>query len=184
MPKSRLAYGVDDLHGTIMREKIFHMAGVSTPEEQTVEALRHAIRAAGRDPVQRDSYYNHLPPRETGISKDCARSGRPTGLRLTWPHWLHGSWLCQISQRPPPDQRLERRRSTSIIHQFFAGNLQQENSTSRSFQVSNICATRSTRSSIASRSRPTGRSLASSSLFAGRSNNSGRSWSIRLRRRR
>ena len=58
-----LGYGVDDLHGTIMREKIFHMAGATTPEEQTVEALRHAIRDAGRDPVQRDSYYNHSHPR-------------------------------------------------------------------------------------------------------------------------
>ncbi|MGH8091904.1 MAG: aminofutalosine synthase MqnE [Chthoniobacterales bacterium] len=57
-----LAYGVDDLHGTIMREKIFHMAGAKTPEEQTVEALRHVIREAGRVPVQRDSYYNHLTP--------------------------------------------------------------------------------------------------------------------------
>lgn len=55
-----LAYGVDDLHGTIMREKIFHMAGARTPEEQTVETLEHAIRQAGRTPVQRDSYYNHL----------------------------------------------------------------------------------------------------------------------------
>ncbi len=58
-----LSYGVDDLHGTIMREKIFHMAGVNTPEEQTVEMLRHVIREAGREPVQRDSYYNHLPTR-------------------------------------------------------------------------------------------------------------------------
>jgi len=58
-----LSYGVDDLHGTIMREKIFHMAGVTTPEEQTVETLRHVIREAGREPVQRDSYYNHLPRR-------------------------------------------------------------------------------------------------------------------------
>jgi aminodeoxyfutalosine synthase len=55
-----LAYGVDDLHGTIMREKIFHMAGATTPEEQTVNALEHAIRQAGRIPLQRDSYYNHL----------------------------------------------------------------------------------------------------------------------------
>lgn len=55
-----LSYGVDDLHGTIMREKIFHMAGVTTPEEQTAQALRHAIRETGREPVQRDSYYNHL----------------------------------------------------------------------------------------------------------------------------
>jgi aminodeoxyfutalosine synthase len=57
-----LAYGVDDLHGTIMREKIFHMAGAKTPQEQTVEALRDIIVQAGRVPVQRDSYYNHLTP--------------------------------------------------------------------------------------------------------------------------
>ena len=56
-----LAYGVDDLHGTIMEEKIFHMAGSKTPQEQTVESLRRVIREAGRDPAQRDSYYNHLP---------------------------------------------------------------------------------------------------------------------------
>ena len=52
-----LSYGVDDLHGTIMEEKIFHMAGAKTPQEQTVESLRRVIREAGRDPVQRDSYY-------------------------------------------------------------------------------------------------------------------------------
>lgn len=57
-----LAYGVDDLHGTIMREKIFHMAGARTPQEQTVEGLRDVIVQAGRVPVQRDSYYNHLTP--------------------------------------------------------------------------------------------------------------------------
>ncbi len=57
-----LSYGVDDLHGTIMEEKIFHMAGAKTPQEQTVGALRRAILEAGRDPVQRDSYYNHLTP--------------------------------------------------------------------------------------------------------------------------
>ena len=60
-----LSYGVDDLHGTIMEEKIFHMAGATTPQEQTVETLRHVIRAAGREPVQRDSYYNHLPAATT-----------------------------------------------------------------------------------------------------------------------
>ena len=31
-----LNYGVDDLHGTIMEEKIFHMAGATTPTQQTV----------------------------------------------------------------------------------------------------------------------------------------------------
>lgn len=55
-----LSYGVDDLHGTIMEEKIFHMAGAKTPEELTVATLEHVIREAGREPVQRDSYYRHL----------------------------------------------------------------------------------------------------------------------------
>jgi aminodeoxyfutalosine synthase len=56
-----LNYGVDDLHGTIMEEKIFHMAGAKTPQQQTVETLEQVIREAGREPVQRDSYYRHLP---------------------------------------------------------------------------------------------------------------------------
>ncbi|PYK85552.1 MAG: aminofutalosine synthase MqnE [Verrucomicrobia bacterium] len=55
-----LSYGVDDLHGTIMEEKIFHMAGATTPQEQTVETLERVIREAGREPVQRDSYYRHI----------------------------------------------------------------------------------------------------------------------------
>jgi aminodeoxyfutalosine synthase len=70
-----LAYGVDDLHGTIMREKIFHMAGVKTPEEQTAEALRHAIRGAGRDPVQRDSYYNHRSPAKSAPQRTTPEVG-------------------------------------------------------------------------------------------------------------
>jgi aminodeoxyfutalosine synthase len=55
-----LSYGVDDLHGTILEEKIFHMAGATTPQQQTVAALEHAIREAGREPVQRDSHYHHI----------------------------------------------------------------------------------------------------------------------------
>jgi aminodeoxyfutalosine synthase len=55
-----LSYGVDDLHGTILEEKIFHMAGATTPQQQTVAALEHAIREAGREPVQRDSHYRHI----------------------------------------------------------------------------------------------------------------------------
>ena len=55
-----LSYGVDDLHGTILEEKIFHMAGVSTPQQQSIAALEHAIREAGRDPAQRDSHYRRM----------------------------------------------------------------------------------------------------------------------------
>src|SRR5437764_13966344 len=55
-----LSYGVDDLHGTILEEKIFHMAGATTPQQQTVAALEHAIREAGREPIQRDRYYRRV----------------------------------------------------------------------------------------------------------------------------
>jgi len=57
-----LSYGVDDLHGTIMEEKIFHMAGATTPQEQTAVTLERVIREAGREPVQRDSLYHRLTP--------------------------------------------------------------------------------------------------------------------------
>jgi aminodeoxyfutalosine synthase len=67
-----LSYGVDDLHGTIMEEKIFHMAGAKTPQEQTVATLEHCIREAGREPRQRDSYYRHvdLAPPSAAAKKD------------------------------------------------------------------------------------------------------------------
>ncbi len=55
-----LGYGVDDLHGTIIEEKIFHMAGARTPQQQTVEALEKAIREAGRIPMQRNSFYERI----------------------------------------------------------------------------------------------------------------------------
>jgi aminodeoxyfutalosine synthase len=55
-----LNYGVDDLHGTIMEEKIFHMAGAVTPQEQTVDALERSIREAGREPMQRNSYSERI----------------------------------------------------------------------------------------------------------------------------
>jgi aminodeoxyfutalosine synthase len=55
-----LSYGVDDLHGTIIEEKIFHMAGAKTPQQQTVQALEKAIREAGRVPMQRNSFYERI----------------------------------------------------------------------------------------------------------------------------
>ena len=67
-----LSYGVDDLHGTILEEKIFHMAGATTPQQQTVAALEHAIREAGREPVQRDSHYRRVV---------SSKNGSTTGIR-------------------------------------------------------------------------------------------------------
>lgn len=56
-----LNYGVDDLHGTIIEEKIFHMAGATTPQQQTCRALEKAIREAGREPMQRNTFYERIP---------------------------------------------------------------------------------------------------------------------------
>jgi len=55
-----LSYGADDLHGTIGEEKIFHMAGAQTPKGQTRGNLERAIREAGREPVQRDTFYEPI----------------------------------------------------------------------------------------------------------------------------
>ena len=52
-----LSYGADDLHGTILEEHIFHMAGATSPQGQTEAALVKAIREAGRSPVQRNTFY-------------------------------------------------------------------------------------------------------------------------------
>ncbi len=71
-----LSYGVDDLHGTIIEERIFHMAGVQTPQQQTIASLENAIREAGRIPVQRDSYYNHLTSAGR-IARTTATSAEP-----------------------------------------------------------------------------------------------------------
>jgi aminodeoxyfutalosine synthase len=55
-----LSYGADDLHGTIIEEKIFHMAGASSPQSQTEAAMIKAIREAGRLPVQRNTFYEPI----------------------------------------------------------------------------------------------------------------------------
>ena len=53
-----LWFGVDDLDGTVQEEKIYHMAGARTPEALSTSDIRRLIRAAGREPVERDTLYN------------------------------------------------------------------------------------------------------------------------------
>lgn len=55
-----LSYGADDLHGTILEEKIFHMAGADTPQSQTRAEMVKAIKEAGRQPAQRNTFYEEL----------------------------------------------------------------------------------------------------------------------------
>jgi aminodeoxyfutalosine synthase len=72
-----LSYGADDLHGTIIEEKIFHMAGAATPQSQTEAAMVKAIREAGRVPVQRNTFYEPIKTAaEAGADKSEPAGGR------------------------------------------------------------------------------------------------------------
>ena len=61
-PLSQLSlhFGVNDLEGTVVREKIYHAVGAQTPQGMTLEALLKLIRGAGKVPAERDSFYNVL----------------------------------------------------------------------------------------------------------------------------
>ena len=58
MAQISLWFGVDDLDGTVQEEKIYHMAGARTPEAMSTSTIRRLIRAAGREPIERDTLYN------------------------------------------------------------------------------------------------------------------------------
>ncbi len=55
-----LNMGADCIDGTVVEEKIVHMAGATSPEGMSMVELERLVRDAGRVPVQRDSLYNIL----------------------------------------------------------------------------------------------------------------------------
>ncbi len=58
--QTALAYGADDLDGTVRHELIYHDAGATTPEVLSVEEIRRLIVEAGREPVERDTLYHRV----------------------------------------------------------------------------------------------------------------------------
>ena len=52
-----LHFGVDDLEGTVRRERIYHDAGAQTPEWVTFNEIVRLIRDAGKRPVERSVRY-------------------------------------------------------------------------------------------------------------------------------
>ena len=58
--QTALAYGADDLDGTVRHERIHHEAGATSPEALTIDQLRGLIVEAGREPVERDSLYRRV----------------------------------------------------------------------------------------------------------------------------
>jgi aminodeoxyfutalosine synthase len=53
-------FGVDDIDGTVVQEKIYHMAGAQTPQEIGVDEIRRIIEEVGRRPVERDTLYREV----------------------------------------------------------------------------------------------------------------------------
>jgi aminodeoxyfutalosine synthase len=79
-----LSYGADDLHGTIVEEHIFRMAGTKSPQMQAEQEVIKATREADRTPVQRNTFNEpirvlesapaannaELPPGKSKVSED------------------------------------------------------------------------------------------------------------------
>ena len=55
--QTSLHFGVNDLEGTVVREKIYHEAGAHTAQAMTLDQILRLIRGAGKEPAERDSFY-------------------------------------------------------------------------------------------------------------------------------
>jgi aminodeoxyfutalosine synthase len=75
-----LSYGADDLHGTIIEEHIFHMAGATSPQLQTEAEMLKAIREAGRTPVQRNTFYEPIKILENAPAPDATENAARSKL--------------------------------------------------------------------------------------------------------
>jgi len=55
--QTSLHFGVNDMEGTVVREKIYHEAGAHTAQAMTLDQILRLIRGAGKVPVERDAFY-------------------------------------------------------------------------------------------------------------------------------
>jgi aminodeoxyfutalosine synthase len=60
LSQAALSFGVNDLEGTVVREKIYHEAGAHTAQGLSLDDIITLITAAGKTPAERDSFYNIL----------------------------------------------------------------------------------------------------------------------------
>ena len=57
LSQAALHFGVNDMEGTVVREKIYHAVGATTPQAMTLDDILKLIRDAGKTPAERDSFY-------------------------------------------------------------------------------------------------------------------------------
>jgi aminodeoxyfutalosine synthase len=65
-----LHFGVNDIEGTVVREKIYHAVGAHTPQGMTLPQLLKLIRGAGKIPAERDSFYNVIRTFENDVEPE------------------------------------------------------------------------------------------------------------------
>jgi aminodeoxyfutalosine synthase len=57
LSQTALHFGVNDMEGTVVREKIYHEAGAHTAQAMALDDILRLIRGAGKIPVERDAFY-------------------------------------------------------------------------------------------------------------------------------
>ena len=85
-----LHYGVNDLEGTVVREKIYHAVGARTSQAMSLPEILKLIRGAGKQPAERDSFYNILrtdfseveAQAEAAAAEAAARAAAQSGREL------------------------------------------------------------------------------------------------------
>jgi aminodeoxyfutalosine synthase len=53
-------FGANDIDGTVVEEKIYHMAGADTPQEVPASHLKQLIAETGREAVERNTLYEPI----------------------------------------------------------------------------------------------------------------------------
>jgi len=78
-----VAFGVDDIDGTVVEERITHMAGASTPEALSKQDLVDMIVETGHVPVERDTLYRIVEVFGSEDAKPSWNAGPVPGTRTT-----------------------------------------------------------------------------------------------------
>jgi len=60
LAQAALYYGADDFDGTVVEEKIGHMAGADSQQGMTRREIETVIRGSGFEPVERDSLFRRV----------------------------------------------------------------------------------------------------------------------------
>lgn len=74
LSQAALAFGVNDLEGTVVREKIYHEAGAHTAQAMSLDEILRLIRGAGKRPAERDAFYNIIRTFDGGGGQSAERA--------------------------------------------------------------------------------------------------------------